>query len=63
MTYAKVGEGPIERLRGVGGVATLTRGERGAPAAAGAFERFRALAGREAGVRGVWVRQFTLENP
>jgi hypothetical protein len=29
----------------------------------GAFERFAQLAGRERSVRGVWVRQVTLENP
>ena len=28
-----------------------------------AFDRFRALAGRETGVQGVWVRQIVLENP
>lgn len=63
VSYARVGEVAIERLRGVGGVAALTVNERRAPAAAGAFDRFRSLAGRETGVRGVWVRQFTLANP
>ena len=33
----------------------------GKPAAL--FERIQALAGSEQGVRGVWVRQVTLENP
>jgi hypothetical protein len=37
--------------------------EPAAPRRAGVVERFAALAGRETGVRGVWVRQITLENP
>ncbi len=59
--YAPVSAGTVERLRGVGGVRPL-------PAAtparrAGVFEQFRALAGRERGVTGVWTREITLENP
>ncbi|MBI5171114.1 MAG: protein kinase [Candidatus Eisenbacteria bacterium] len=63
ITYASVPTGAIERLRGVGGVATLSPRERAAPGSAGAFDQFRALAGRETDVRGVWVRQIVLENP
>lgn len=57
--YASVDAGVIERLRGVGGLAA-------APAAApgnGALARFRALAGRESGVTGLWVREIVLRNP
>ncbi len=61
--YARVGAESVERLRGVGGVSQLPAGT-GAPALRSrAFERFRTLGGREAGVQGVWVRQITLENP
>lgn len=63
VTYATVPEGAIERLRGVGGVAKLSPREHAAPSSAGAFDRFRSLAGRETGVQGVWVRQIVLENP
>jgi hypothetical protein len=59
--YARVGEPAIERLRGVGGLAPLPSPASGV--APRAFDRFRALAGRESGVRGVWVRQIVLENP
>ncbi|HEV2104921.1 MAG TPA: DUF4384 domain-containing protein, partial [Candidatus Eisenbacteria bacterium] len=59
--YAAVEPAALERLRGVGGVAPLPAPAK--PAPNGAFERFAALAGRERGVRGVWVRQVTLENP
>lgn len=61
--YAAVGEGSVDRLRGVGGVSPLPPGTAApAPRAAG-FDRFRALAGRESGIRGVRVRQVVLENP
>jgi hypothetical protein len=61
--YARVGEATVERLRGVGGMAELPR-EAAKPAPRSrAFDRFRALAGRETDVRGVWVRQVVLENP
>jgi len=59
--YAAVAPPTLERLRGVGGVSPLPSDL--PPQRAGAFERFEELAGRETGVRGVWVRQLTLENP
>ena len=60
--YARVGEATMERLRGMGGVSEVPApGPR--PDATRAFERIRALAGREQGVRGTWVRQVVLENP
>jgi hypothetical protein len=71
ITYARVGGASIERLRGVGGVDELPSTGSGtssdnnaAPAikASAAFEKIRALAGRESGIRGVWVRQVTLKN-
>jgi serine/threonine protein kinase len=59
--YAAIAPPTLERLRGVGGVSALPPDM---PAKrSGAFERFEELAGRETGVRGVWVRQLTLENP
>jgi eukaryotic-like serine/threonine-protein kinase len=61
IVYARVSGAAMERLRGVGGVAPVP--EPAAPRRAGVVERFAALAGRETGVRGVWVRQITLENP
>jgi hypothetical protein len=62
IAYARVGATPLDRLRGVGGVADVRVD--GAPGdGRGVFGRFRALAGREKGVRGVWVRQITLRNP
>ena len=59
--YAAIPAASVERLRGVGGVSTLP-GEP-LPSRAGTLERFQGLAGRERDVRGVWVRQVTLENP
>lgn len=61
--YAKVGEAAVERLRGVGGVSELPASAAPAVARSRAFDRFRALAGRESDVHGVWVRQIVLENP
>ena len=61
IAYARVPEAAMERLRGVGGVAPLAAPA--TPRRAGTLERFASLAGREVGVRGVWVRQITLENP
>jgi hypothetical protein len=61
--YAPVGAAAVERLRGVGGMAELPRPASGATPRSRAFDGFRALAGREAGVEGVWVRQVVLENP
>ena len=60
--YAQVEPSALGRLRGIGGVAEVPA----PPVRAGVaplFARIRALAGREQGVRGVWVRQLTLENP
>jgi tRNA A-37 threonylcarbamoyl transferase component Bud32 len=61
--YASVDRTTVERLRGTGGLAQLPAEAAPAPARGSAFDRFRALAGRETGVRGVWVRQVVLENP
>ena len=63
ITYARVGRRTLERLRGVGGMEPLPHNSPRPAPAAHVFERFRALAGRETGVRGVWVRQIELENP
>jgi eukaryotic-like serine/threonine-protein kinase len=61
--YAEVGAQSVERLRGVGGLTALP-GEGTAPSTESPllFARFRALAGRETGVRGTWVRHIVLEN-
>ncbi len=59
--YAPVGSSTMEHLRGVGGVSVVDGPV--TPSRAGALERFKALAARETGVRGIWVRQMTLENP
>lgn len=61
---APVPAAALGRLRGVGGLAPLPAGQ-ATPAGAGeaALARFRALAGRESGVRGVWVREIVLRNP
>ena len=61
--YAEVGEASVERLRGVGGVTELPVDAARPGMQSRAFDRFRALAGRETGIRGVWVRQIVLENP
>jgi hypothetical protein len=61
--YAAVEEATVERLRGVGGVVALPERAASPAPRAVAFDRFRALAGRESDVRGVWVRQVILENP
>jgi hypothetical protein len=61
--YAPVGAATVERLRGVGGVAPVPP-EAAHPAShSRAFDHFRALAGRENDVQGIWVRQIVLENP
>jgi len=62
--YASVSEATVRRLRGVGEIGALPE-ELARPAVprSRAFDRFRALAGRESEVRGVWVRQIVLENP
>lgn len=61
--YARVGPVAVQRLRGVGGVVDAPLVDAPPAERSPAFERFRALAGRETEVRGVWVRQFVLENP
>jgi hypothetical protein len=60
--YAPVGHAAVERLRGVGGLAELPRNAARPAPPSRAFERFRALAGRETGVQG-GIRQIVLENP
>jgi hypothetical protein len=61
--YARVGKATVERLRGVGGLQELPAGSEPSAPRSTVFDRFRALAGRETGVHGVWVRQIVLENP
>jgi eukaryotic-like serine/threonine-protein kinase len=61
VSYARVPAEAYERLRGIGGVAPAPAPV--APAHDATFERFKALAGQESGVHGVWVRQVTLVNP
>lgn len=63
IVYARVEKSTVETLRGVGGMAELPVDAGPGDADAGLFQRFRTLAGREIGVRGIWVRQITLENP
>ena len=59
--YARISAQALELMRGVGGVAPLPAdSQRGR---SGAFERLAALADRDGGARGLWVRQVTLENP
>jgi hypothetical protein len=61
--YAAVGTASVERLRGTGGLAELPASTAEPAPRSRAFDRFRALAGRETSVRGLWVRQIVLENP
>jgi len=61
--YAPVARATVERLRGVGGVAEVPATAARPAVPPRAFDGFRALAGRETGVQGVWVRQIVLENP
>lgn len=61
--YAAVGAGVIERLRGVGGLAPSPSSPAVVDSNRGTLNRFRALAGRESGVTGVWVREIVLRNP
>ncbi|MFN0149435.1 MAG: protein kinase domain-containing protein [bacterium] len=61
--YAQVGPNTVEVLRGVGGVSPQPNDAARPAERSGAFDRFRALAGRETGVSGVWMRQVVLENP
>jgi hypothetical protein len=60
--YARVGAATMQRLRGLGGVAEVPATSPPSDPAR-LLERIRALAGREQGVRGTWVRQVVLENP
>jgi hypothetical protein len=53
----------VERLRGAGGLTELPSQTPAAPSSWQAFDRFRSLAGREEGVRGIWVRHVVLDNP
>jgi hypothetical protein len=62
VSYARLPSGTVERLRGIGGVGEVVVPDASAGPAA-IFERIRQLAGSDQGVRGVWVRQITLENP
>lgn len=62
IAYAPIGAAAVEHLRGIGGMAPGSAGA-AAPRPALVFDRFRALAGRETDVRGVWVRRIVLENP
>ncbi len=62
--YARIGDATMYRLRGVGEIGALPENQaRPAAPSSRAFDRFRALAGRETEVRGLWVRQIVLENP
>jgi RIO-like serine/threonine protein kinase len=63
IAYAPVGDGTVELLRGVGGVSEVPQTSAAPAPRSRAFEHFKALAGRETGVTGVWVRQVVLENP
>ncbi|MBK6734501.1 MAG: protein kinase [bacterium] len=62
VAYTGVQAGVIERLRGVGGLAEAAA-PRPATDGGAALGRFRALAGRESGVTGLWVREIVLRNP
>jgi len=62
ITYAKIGNASLEQLRGIGGMVQSSPDE-APPQPALVFDRFRALAGRETDVHGVWIRQIVLENP
>jgi serine/threonine protein kinase len=59
---ARIGTSTMERLRGMGGLSEVSEA---GPATdpSGLLEHIRALAGREQGVHGTWVRQVVLENP
>jgi len=60
--YVAVDAGTVEALRGVGGVRALPE-TTAVGSGARIFDQFRSLAGRESGVRGIWMRQIVLENP
>jgi tRNA A-37 threonylcarbamoyl transferase component Bud32 len=64
VTYSGVPAGVIERLRGVGGLTAAVPPTTPAGTAGGdGLGRFRALAGREAGITGLWIREIVLLNP
>ena len=64
IVYARVGTKALETLRGVGGVEPVPQTKtQPNPAASRIFDHFRALAGQESGVQGIWIRQIELENP
>jgi serine/threonine protein kinase len=63
IAYAPVGDASVEHLRGIGGMDPLSPGAVPPMPERVLFDRFRALAGRETDVHGVWIRQIVLENP
>ena len=63
VAYAPVGDAAVEQLRGIGGMDPLSPGAAPPLPERVLFDRFRALAGRETDVHGVWIRQIVLENP
>lgn len=62
IAYPGVPAGVLERLRGVGGLSAMPAPASGASGGDG-IGRFRALAGREAGISGLWIREIVLLNP
>jgi hypothetical protein len=62
IAYAPIGSASVEHLRGIGGMSASSPGAASPPPSL-VFDGFRALAGRESDVHGVWVRQIVLENP
>jgi hypothetical protein len=62
IAYAPIGSESVEHLRGIGGMARSSPGAASPPPSL-VLDRFRALAGRETDVHGVWIRQIVLENP
>jgi len=62
IAYAPIGSSSVEHLRGIGGMVRSSPGATSPPPSL-VFDRFRALAGRETEVHGVWIRQIVLENP
>lgn len=62
IAYAPIGGASVELLRGIGSMTPSSPGAASPPPTL-VFDRFRALAGRESDVHGVWIRQIVLENP